>query len=207
MQMHVKRRSSNNPSGRPRSVTVTENIHAAVFTILEKGSFENLSFDAIANEAGVTRPALYRRYASVGQIALAALQALGPVILPMPSSKDVKKDLCSYLNAVVRSLDKNSAVGKALRGALASAQIDDDYRPQFAMFIEARRRPVIDRLRAWNRSLSEVELEFIADALFGPILYRLLIRQVSAQEEHVRKIATRALGTCVRNTNHERRSI
>jgi AcrR family transcriptional regulator len=191
--MNVKKKPSNNPAGRPRSAYVTDNIHAAVFNILQKGSYQNLSIDAIAAQAGVSRPALYRRYVSVGQIALAALQARGPIILPMPSSTDVEKDLCSYFHALVDSIDKDSAVGRALRGALASALVDIDLQPHFARFIAARRRPVLDRLLAWKSSYCDLELESIADALFGPVLYRLLIRQVPVKNRHIREIVNRAL--------------
>jgi len=151
--------------------------------------------DAIAAQAGVSRPALYRRYASVGQTALAALQARGPVVLPIPYSTNIEKDLCSYFNALVASLADNSAMGRALRGTLAASLVDIDLKPHFAQFITARRKPVLDRLLAWNGSYGDAEHESIADALFGPILYRLLIRHVPVRTRHIQGIVHRALGS------------
>jgi AcrR family transcriptional regulator len=191
--MSAKKRASNNPVGRPRSGNVTEDIHAAVLAVLEGRFYGDLSMDRIAIKAGVSRPALYRRYATVGETVLGALQSKGPVILPLRGSADVRKDLCSYFRAFVAYIGKDSAISRALRGALAAALVDFDLLPHFAKFIAARRQPVLDRLLVWNSSYNNTELDSILDALFGPIMYRLLIRQVPVSATQIQEIVNRAL--------------
>lgn len=188
----MKKRTSNNPAGRPKSGALTERIHAAVFALLETRKYSELSIDAISVRAGVSRPAIYRRYTSVGHIVLAALEAKGPNVLPMPYTSNVKTDLCKYLQKLVAAIEEHSALGKALRGTLATALVDEGFQPDFKRFIATRRRPMLDRLHSWDDSSSEVLRESMADVLFGPLLYRLLIRHASVGQENVQEIVNHA---------------
>lgn len=191
--MPIKKRRSNNPIGRPQSEEVTEHIHAAVFLLLKNNLYRDLSLEAIAAKAGVSRPALYRRYASVGQVILGALQAAGSSIVQMPRTTEVQKDLYLYLRSLVSSIAEDSVIGRALRGVLAAALTDSMLDRDFALFIEKRREPVRRRLLEWNNELTLAQLDAALDSMFGPILYRLLIRRVPVQNKHVTEIVDRAL--------------
>jgi AcrR family transcriptional regulator len=191
--MQTKNRLSNNPAGRPRSGDVTDRIHAAVLSLMKNGSYGDLSIEAIAAKAGVSRPALYRRYATVGQITLGALQAAGSTILPMRQTTNVRRDLCLYFNSLVTSIAAETVTGRALRGVLASALTDPAFGPHFARFIEKRREPVRQRLAQWNESLEAAQMEEALDAMFGPILYRLLIRRVTADGRQISRIVNHVL--------------
>lgn len=191
--MVATRKVSNNRFGRPRSNVVTAELHAAVLSILERRSFSNLSMESIASRAGVSRPALYRRYVSVGEVTLDALEARGPILLPLKYSADIRKDLRSYFRALIGVLSEKSAIGRAIRGTLTEALMDTKFSLRFSRFIDVRRQPVIDRLHAWNGTISPVQLELLADRLFGPILYRLLIRQVAVSESVIRNVVDSAL--------------
>src|SRR5271165_2126617 len=191
--MQRKTRTSNNPAGRPRSGNVTDRIHAAVFALMKDSPYGDLSVEAIAARAGVSRPALYRRYATVGQITLGALQAAGSTILPMPQTTDVRRDLCLYFNSLVTSIAEETVIGRALRGALATALRDPGLGPRFARFIDKRREPVRQRLLTWNDALTPARLDTALDSMFGPILYRLLIRRLRVQKNHVNDIVDHAL--------------
>lgn len=187
----MKKSTSNNPAGRPKSGVVTDRIHAAVFALLKRGGYSELSIDAISAQARVSRPAVYRRYTSVGQIVLAALEAKGPGMLPMPYTRDLKDDLCKYFQALAAAIKEHSTVGKALRGTLAAALVDRSFQRVFKRFIATRRQPVLDRLRVWDNLSSDTVLESIADTLFGPLLYRLLIRHVSIETKHIQEMVAR----------------
>jgi len=191
--MQTKNRPSNNPAGRPRSGDVTDRIHTAVLSLMKNGSYGDLSIEAIAAKARVSRPALYRRYATVGQITLGALQAAGSIFLPMPQTTNVGKDLCHYFNSLVTAIAADTVTGRALRGVLASALTDPGFGPHFARFIENRREPVRQRLARWNEALEAAQLEEALDAMFGPILYRLLIRRVTANDSQISRIVNHAL--------------
>lgn len=189
----MRTKTSNNPAGRPRSAEVTERIHAAVFALMKDVPYGELSLDAIAARAEVSRPALYRRYRSVGEVTLAALEAAGGTILPMPYTTDIRRDLCLYFSSLVASIVEDSIIGRALRGVLATSLSDPSFGARFARFIEKRREPVRQRLRKWDDALTPAELDRALDSMFGPILYRLLIRRVRTERSHVNKIVNRAV--------------
>jgi AcrR family transcriptional regulator len=191
--MARRKRASNNPRGRPRSAEVTEGIHAALLDLLKGGPYQALSVDGIAARAGVSRPAFYRRYANVGQATLGSLLAIGGTILPMPKTKDVEADLVGYFHSLAVAIDGDSPVGRALRGVLASSLIDPGITPHFGAFIDRRRQPVLQRLLAWKSALSPAELEKTLDAMFGPTLYRLLIRHTKMERDDVAHIVRDAL--------------
>lgn len=191
--MARQKRASNNPTGRPRSTDVTDRIHAAVLDLLKEGPYQSLSLDGIAARAGVSRPAFYRRYANVGQATLGSLLAIGGTILPMPKTKDVEADLVKYFHSLTAAIDAESPVGRALRGVLAGALTDPGLGLHFAAFIDKRREPVRQRLLAWNGALSPAGLERALDAMFGPTLYRLLIRHAKTEKDDIAYIVRSAL--------------
>lgn len=189
----MKMKVSNNPLGRPRSGHVTERIHGAVFELLKHEAYNEVTLEAIAEKAGVSRSALYRRYANVGQATLGSLLAAGAAALRMPHTPDLRKDLWLYLNSVASSIAEGTVIGEALRGVLAAALTDPGFAPHFARFIEMRREPVRQRLLEWDGALTPAQLDTSLDLMFGPILYRLLIRRVPARKNQVNDIVDRAL--------------
>ena len=176
---------SNNPSGRPRSEQLTKRIHAAFFSLLEPGSYHSLTLEAIAREAGVSRPALYRRYGSVGRVALAALESAGGEALPMVQTADLGQDLRRYFIALTAAVESSTVLGRALRAVLSESLSDAAFAPAFRAFLERRREPVRLRLRAQDPVAPPERIEAVMDALFGPVLYLQLIRQVEVGQQQI----------------------
>ncbi len=80
------------------------------------------------------------------------------------------------------SLSKKGAVGTALRGVLSQALVDQTFAREFEDFIRRRSEPVCRRIATELPEWSEGQVEAAADALFGAVLYRLLVRGVSVSE-------------------------
>jgi AcrR family transcriptional regulator len=175
-------RTSNNPSGRPQSLAATERLHASFWLLLETQPYESITMERLAAKAAVSRAALYRRYGSLRELALAALLRVGAQQVLMNASSDIRADLHSYLKAVVTSLDRRGKVGRAFRILLATVQTDDAMATPFRDFLTQRRDPVRLRLAAVDAGLSASQLDHLVDQLFGPILYRLLIRNVEVDD-------------------------
>ena len=104
----------------------------------------------------------------------------------MTYSSDLADDLQHYFTSLVRGLDRNGEVGKALRILLAKAQTDEGLAASFRDFLTQRREPVRLRVHAAFGRHSPERIEQALDHLFGPILYRLLIRNVAVDEDAVR---------------------
>jgi AcrR family transcriptional regulator len=197
------KRPSNNPAGRPLSSEVTAAVQRATIEILAESGYRGMSMDAVAKRAGVSRPALYRRFPSTTSLAVAALEQAGREAAAFASSNDISRELEKYLSAVAMALDRRGPVGRAFRGALSEALIDDEFASKFALLIERRREPVAARLREAYPSLKDQDVQQMLDLLFGPLLYRLLIRDLPVSRREMRASIKSALET-VRHIQHSR---
>lgn len=81
------------PRGRPRDPRVDEAILATAQRLLASGAYLWLSMDEIAEEAGVTKPAIYRRFASKEELAMAAINAVRSGAAPPVVTGDLRADL------------------------------------------------------------------------------------------------------------------
>lgn len=191
---NLTKRASNNPAGRPLSPTVTSAVERATLEILVESGYGSLSMDAVAKRAGVSRPALYRRFPDITSLVLAALEQAGQEAANFtPTQGELTEALEQYLLAVANVLDRSTTVGRAFRGALSEALIDDDYAPRFSAFIVRRRAPVEARLRKAYPRMPEQVVEQALDLLFGPLLYRLMIRDVPVSADQIRAFVESAL--------------
>src|SRR3954447_26766443 len=66
---------------RPRDPNVTDAAHAATIRLLGELGYSALTMERVAREAGVGKPALYRRYADKAQLVVGTILAtkLGPM--------------------------------------------------------------------------------------------------------------------------------
>ena len=182
-------RPSNNPAGRPRSDEATQKLHEAVWDILREQGYEALSVEAVADRARVSRPAIYRRYGGRLALVLRALGEAGDSEVAMRQTASFRKDLERYLLDLAKALHEGSPVGRAFRGALSEALVNREARREFEALIRIQRRPVQQRLRADHPGLEHA----LADLLFGPVLYRLLIRGLPVSRAFVRRVVEAAL--------------
>lgn len=187
--------TSRNPAGRPVSEELTLQLHRALISELENKQFHELSLDGIAKAAGVARPTLYRRYSSISQLALATLETQSKASFVMPYTASLLDDLTTYLNGVATVLHSDAPLSRALRGVLAGALVDSSRQEPFSMLLKKRREPVLSRLQAEQPKWKKGEIEHIADLLFGPILYRVLIRQESVSSPLTRIFVAEALSS------------
>lgn len=177
------------------SEKLTQQLHKALISELESKHFHELTLDGIAKAAGVARPTLYRRYSSIQQLAFAALETQSKVRLVMPYTASLADDLATYLSGVATVLHSDAPLSRALRGVLAGALVEATQRESFSRLIKKRREPVLARLNAERPKWKRSEIEHTADLLFGPILYRVLIRQESVSSRLTRVFVTEALST------------
>lgn len=187
-------RASNNPAGRPLSQTLSDSLESAVIALLAEHGYKGISMDAVARRAGVSRPALYRRFATVAELTLASLENAGTrALVAVRETDDLARDLEEYLAKLGRTLGVHSLIGQAFRGVLSEAVVSEEFAARFGRFIEQRRQPVAVRLRAADPQLAGPKLEDALDLLFGPVLYRLMVRQIPVSRRSVRVAVQSAL--------------
>lgn len=81
----------------PRSVQVIENVRAATLAELSRTGFADLTIDAVARAAGVSRPTIYRRWPSKAALLQAVVEPLLERYDVDPDTGSVSGDLLALM--------------------------------------------------------------------------------------------------------------
>jgi AcrR family transcriptional regulator len=172
--------------GRPRSPVVHAAILDATRSLLVQNGYADVSMDRVASHAGVGKQTLYRRWPSKAQLVAEAVmdayQEGGS--FELPDTGDVATDLRDWLhrNANTLAPPENAALVRAL----AAAAADDPHAGEalYRQLTGPQHDAVIQRLRRGTDAgqiRADADLEAVADALIGTILYRVLARPTTGE--------------------------
>jgi AcrR family transcriptional regulator len=164
--------------GRRPAATVRKAILDAAGATLFDGGLAGLTFDKVAQRAGVSKMTLYKWWPSPGALAFEAYSVAVGARLAFDDTGDVAHDLRAQLHAFVRLLTTERG-GPVIAALIGAAQGDDDLAAAFeAEYIGPRRRLAVDRIRrAQERGqiAPDVDPEVVVDQLWGACYHRLLL--------------------------------
>lgn len=161
-------------AGRPRDPHIDATVRAATLDLLARVGYANLTIGAVARAAGVTRPALYRRWPSKRHLVIATIMAtIG--LEPTPNTGDLRNDLLSGINTIKTAL-AGTPFGQALPALIADLSHAEDLREPFLRDIFAARRATTAAALAaaieCGAVRADIDMEFVLDALAAPLYYR-----------------------------------
>ena len=161
--------------GRPRSESARQAILSAANDLLVRDGFAAVTMEAIAAEAGVGKATLYRWWPGKAAVVMDAfLAATGPCA-PFPDTGCLVEDLRGQMRALAQAF--SGRAGTVMRGVLAEAQSDPEaaeaFRTRYLAPRRAETRRVLERARSRGQICPHADLETAADALYGPLYYRL----------------------------------
>ncbi len=143
----VKRARPLAKRGRPRSTAIDEAILRAAFALMARHGYARMSVDAIAAEAGVTKPSIYLRFpggkAEVATMALASARDRRTV----PETGDTREDLIRHLQYFRGGVSR--PFGMSMIGTVLAEAHDT---PTLLMYF---RKHVVDPRRAMLRRVLE----------------------------------------------------
>lgn len=175
--------------GRPRDAEIDERVLEVARRQLARHGYEALSVAAVAQEAGTTRQAVYRRWPTKGELATAAIAAMSDAAQRLPTD-DVFADLVRELEAYRRGIarpDGVSMVGTMLIRSADPALVRL-YRDRVVGPRRARLREIFARGRAAGLLDADArEIPLVAAMLTGS-----WYAQALAGEPHPRDWAWRA---------------
>jgi AcrR family transcriptional regulator len=159
---------------RPLDPEIDEALGSATLALLSERGFAGTSVEAIAAQAGVGKPAIYRRYPDKAALVAAVIAAQLPE-LTVPDLGDTRAELWQ---AVERGFPADGAAYLGLIGGLMAEQ------KRHPELIEAFRRSVLLRRRAVGLALVErgqqrgdiradIAPEAAIDLFAGPFLARV----------------------------------
>ena len=164
-------------AGRPRDPDVDVAILDAALRLLDEVGYQDMSIAAIASAAGVGRPAVYRRYRSKADLAVAAILHITAGPEPdLPS--DPRRALRVLLGMASGALATPG--GMAVLGSLLAEQRHD---PELLAAFRARifdpRRAIIHRVVEQGINGGQIacdaDREAIDSLLFGALLARAIL--------------------------------
>lgn len=165
-------------TGRPRRPELDRAINAAVCAVVQRTGYRNLSFEQVATEAGVSRPALYRRADNKARLVVAALVERHG-LAPVPDTGRVEEDLLALQYAQLR-LYNDPAFGAALPGLLDDLRGDEQARTAWVSgFVRPRRdgvRQAVARAVARGELSSDCDAEWVCEVLTGPLISRAFLQ-------------------------------
>ncbi|WP_406287154.1 TetR/AcrR family transcriptional regulator [Embleya sp. NBC_00896] len=171
--------------GRPRSEEAERAILEATLRLLdEHRSIAAISVEAVAQEAGVGKATIYRRWPGKEALVVAAVESaeVPPATLP---GRSLREDLVIILeNMRLQAIDKR---GDGLMGMVTGEmkRHPELHRRYHEVVVEKRRavlREVLQRGVDSGELRADLPMEVLMDLVTGPILVRKLVRENASLE-------------------------
>jgi AcrR family transcriptional regulator len=184
-------------AGRPRDVGIDEAVLEAARHQLAAHGYDAMSVVSIADEAGTTRQAVYRRWPSKADLATAAIAGMSRAAR-RPDTDDPYADLVEELTAFHRGVSRPngvSMVGSMLQDA-TDAELQGLYRERIIAPRRARLRHILRRAVDAGLLEPDADVDYAVAACTGTFYaLRLAGAQISKSwPERTAALVWRALG-------------
>ncbi|MCU1445796.1 MAG: TetR family transcriptional regulator [Cryobacterium sp.] len=171
--------------GRPRHPDVDAAIIAAALSVLVDVGYPRFTMVEVARRAGVGKPTLYRRWARKSQLVVEAMRTQMPGEAALPPD-NVSDQLLHYATRLSETLT-HTPLGRVLPGLVAEMATDPDLAAAYrSLIIEPTRqlwREAVERGIRTGELLPDTDVDFVLDALAGPLYVRLLITGAPADPD------------------------
>lgn len=162
--------------GRPRSERARRAILAAARALLDEEGLAGVTMERVAARARVGKPTVYRWWPDRHAVAMAALME-EPVARATPRRESAIEELRAQLRAIAHRFASGSGRHAATLIAAADPQseIARAFQNHFVLARRAEGLALLERARAEGDVRKQADLEVVADALYGPLFFRLLL--------------------------------
>lgn len=163
-------------AGRPRDPRIDAAILAATGELLVEVGYANLTMAAIAERAGTTKTALYRRWSSKAELVHEAAFPAAPTALAMPAG-DIAADIRAMI-AAAKDVFTSPLVRAALPGLIADMAADADLNARvMRRFIDVFGAVRIRLVEAERRGEvhADIDPDRLVEVIGGATLLRMLL--------------------------------
>jgi AcrR family transcriptional regulator len=197
----------NNRSGRVPAgaavlqADVTEAIRQAFFTELAQCGYGRLSIEAVARRANVGKPAIYRRWRSKQDMAVALISEVAWAHLDMPDTGRFRSDVIAFLRAEYAVL--TYPLAKAIiPDLLSEANRNPDLAAALLRRVRDPRRTraaaIIRRAIERGEVADTLNPDLALDVLAGPLYWRLTVVHQPIHDEELVQLAELVIGALTR---------
>jgi AcrR family transcriptional regulator len=163
--------------GRPRDPAIDRKIIDACVELLGEVGRARLTRERIARRAGVSLPAVSRRYESVDAI-LRAVASTPMHERALPAAPDLRTHLVAMLQRAVRTLERlpiRRSAAELVAAAVGDPEIDAALGRSLARQREGTLE-LVERARQTGELRADADGELLLDLINGALYYRLLWR-------------------------------
>jgi AcrR family transcriptional regulator len=190
-------RMQTRPAGRPRDAEIDARVLAVARRHLARHGYEALSVSAVADDAGTTRQAVYRRWPTKADLATAAIAAMSEAA-ERPATDDPFADLVRELEAYRRGVGRPDGVSMVGTMLLRStdARLRALYRERIVAPRRARLRGILERARSSGLVAADADVDLVVTMLTGSWYATALAGEPHPDDwpARVASLAWRALG-------------
>jgi AcrR family transcriptional regulator len=164
--------------GRPREERVTDAVLDAVVALVTEHGMDAVTMDAVAARAGVSKPAIYRRWTTKQDLVIAAAESRVGV-LAIPDLGDFRAELHALLTARVESYRAPGAdrLLAGMIGAAAEAGAARHAYGDYTARVMVQTRHILERGIARREVRPDTDLAATATLIAAPLVYRMLAEQ------------------------------
>ncbi len=167
---------------------------AALSLCAEQG-YGNVTVEAIAARAGVSKKTIYRWWPAKGAVVLEALHEWRGEAMTVPDTGDIIADLGAQLETINEFM--TGPHGATYAGLIAESQHDERLAHALAdRFIRPRNELTLARLRSAQEQHQlpvDTDLPLLVERLYGPIHYRILLHLGAYSPSSIRTLVTETL--------------
>jgi len=171
---------------------VTDAITNAFFEELAEVGYGRLSIDAVARRAGVGKAAIYRRWKSKLDIAVALTSQVALAAIDVPDTGNLRDDIREYLASGRAVLTHRLAhkiipdlVAEAARNpVLTDALLDAVRNPR-----RAKAARLVEQAIARGELPADTDIGLSLDLLAGPLYWRLMVLRGSPEDSYLDRLA------------------
>jgi AcrR family transcriptional regulator len=192
--------------GRPRDPRTQRDIMRATRRLLTRDGYDQVTIDAIAREAGVSRPTVYRRWPSKAHVVFEATFGQSPEAALIEKSGDFEADLLVFVRGVLRFW-RDPVVEAAALGILADRNRDSELHIRTQQLLDER---ILTEFAALVRSgveqglvRADVDVDMLYQVLVGTAFYSAQV-QLHADFHDVDSMAERLCSLVIRGASQRK---
>ncbi len=174
--------------GSRRDPAIDEAVLAATRTLLVERGYSATTIDLIAATAGVSRPAVYRRWSSKAQL---VHEAVFPDLGPEPPENDFTAEIARLCSGAVR-MYRDPVVRESIPGLLADLRSDRGMRQVISDRLEAAARSQlaakVAEAAASGVARSGISADTLMDVIAGGAWYAVCVRHVTNTDRAAKEL-------------------
>lgn len=183
--------------GRPRSSTADQAILDATIALFADRGYDGLTIEAVAEQAGVAKSTIYRRYTDKADLLLAAVECSTDGDTASPDTGSLVEDLFLIAQHLRRVLTTTDA-GKTLPATIAAMARHPALAEAHQSFLSRRRQAAltaVERGIARGDVAARTDPDLLVDLVAGPIFYRTFVRRTAVDDHTLRTLVDAAVAS------------